>query len=35
MGVSFLIATHNEALAAISDRVLYIKDGLMNAVSSS
>ncbi len=30
MGVSFLIATHNEALAAISDRVLYIKDGLMS-----
>lgn len=35
MGVSFLIATHNEALAAISDRVLYIKDGLMNTMSSS
>lgn len=30
MGVSFLIATHNEALAAISDRVLHIKDGLMS-----
>lgn len=30
MGVSFLIATHNEALAAISDKVLYIKDGIMS-----
>ncbi|MBX7241287.1 MAG: ABC transporter ATP-binding protein [Bacteroidia bacterium] len=28
-GVGFLIATHNTALAAQSDRVLYIKDGLM------
>jgi lipoprotein-releasing system ATP-binding protein len=28
-GVAFLIATHNEALAQKADRVLHIKDGIM------
>ena len=28
-GVSFLIATHNEHLASISDKIIHIKDGLI------
>jgi ABC-type lipoprotein export system ATPase subunit len=33
MGHSFLIVTHNKELAAMSDRILEMKDGEMIAVS--
>lgn len=34
-GQTFLIVTHNEELATLSDRVLHMKDGKINAVTNS